>query len=239
MYGWRGKIGVMMPANNTVLEPEFAEIAPDGVTVHATRMITSRSGHASVEGLQHVLSNVARASEELSVFGANVYLYACLSTSFVNKRWETEILKYVHANVSSSPVITALGATFEALEAYGAKKIALLCVYGDELMQRGLDIFEDSGYEVALCHSLKKSSFREIAIVDPFSLYSAIRCFDLQNVDLICILGTDIATFPVIRDIERDFRIPVISSNLALFWSAMRAMELSYKGCFESSLFSR
>jgi len=238
MYGWRGKIGILMPANNTVLEPEFAAISQTGVSVHVTRMITSRSGHASVEGLQHVVSNVTRASEELSVFDPNVYLYACLSTSFVNKNWETEIKKYIFSNANSVPVITALEASFLALEAYGAKRIALLSVYEDKILMSGLDTFKEKGYEIMQCRSLEKISFHDISQVCAYDLYHEISSLDLANVDVICILGTDIATFPVLYHMERDFGRPTFSTNLALFWSAMRALKLNYKKSFESSLFS-
>ncbi len=79
----RARVGVLLPTNNTVLEPEMASIAPKGVTFHATRMVSSRSGHRSVEGLKNLVTNVDRAAEELSITGVNATAYGCLSTSFV------------------------------------------------------------------------------------------------------------------------------------------------------------
>ncbi len=38
MYGWRGRIGLMVPTGNSVMEPEFQRMAPDGVTTHANRV---------------------------------------------------------------------------------------------------------------------------------------------------------------------------------------------------------
>ena len=40
--GWRAKIGVITPLVNTVTEPEFQRMAPDGVTCHFTRMAIHR-----------------------------------------------------------------------------------------------------------------------------------------------------------------------------------------------------
>ena len=38
MYGWRGRIGLMVPTGNSVMEPEFHRMAPAGVTTHANRV---------------------------------------------------------------------------------------------------------------------------------------------------------------------------------------------------------
>ena len=37
-YGWRAKIGVIVPPTNTVNEAEWQLMAPAGVSVHTTRM---------------------------------------------------------------------------------------------------------------------------------------------------------------------------------------------------------
>ena len=36
--GWRAKFGVIIPTENTITEPEFNAMKPEGVTVHFTRM---------------------------------------------------------------------------------------------------------------------------------------------------------------------------------------------------------
>ena len=38
MYGWRGRIGLLVPTGNIVMEPEFNRMAPDGLSVHANRV---------------------------------------------------------------------------------------------------------------------------------------------------------------------------------------------------------
>ena len=35
MYGWRGRIGLLVPSINTTMETEFWRIAPAGVSVHS------------------------------------------------------------------------------------------------------------------------------------------------------------------------------------------------------------
>jgi maleate isomerase len=36
--GWRAKIGLIYMASSTVMEPEFQAMAPEGVSIHTTRI---------------------------------------------------------------------------------------------------------------------------------------------------------------------------------------------------------
>ena len=37
-YGWRARIGLIVPPTNTANEAEWSLMLPDGVTLHTTRM---------------------------------------------------------------------------------------------------------------------------------------------------------------------------------------------------------
>lgn len=43
MYGYRAKIGLVIPSNNTVIEPELWAMHPAGVSVHGNRILTHGS----------------------------------------------------------------------------------------------------------------------------------------------------------------------------------------------------
>ena len=36
---WRGKVGLIVPSNNTVCESDFHKLAPEAVSVHTARMM--------------------------------------------------------------------------------------------------------------------------------------------------------------------------------------------------------
>src|SRR3712207_6730781 len=76
MYGWRGRVGVVLPADNTVVEPEFARVLPDGVTAHAVRLSTGDQRHEMpVEALSVAPAFV---HADISVVG-----YMCAASSFL------------------------------------------------------------------------------------------------------------------------------------------------------------
>ena len=40
VLGWRRKFGVLAPSTNTVVEPDFDDLRPAGVTNHLSRIFT-------------------------------------------------------------------------------------------------------------------------------------------------------------------------------------------------------
>ena len=52
MYGRRGRIGLMVPTGNSVMEPEFNRLAPDGVSVHANRVYLKNVTPEALAGME-------------------------------------------------------------------------------------------------------------------------------------------------------------------------------------------
>jgi len=220
MYGWRARVGVLLPTNNTVLEPEMAHLNPKGVTFHATRMISSRSGHGSVKGLKNLVTNVDRAVEELSITGVNAIAYGCLSTSFVIENWQKKLEQKV-SRWTTVPTITAFSATVNALKSFGAKKVAILCPYGPELQKAAIPAFNKEGLKVSTLTSLEATGLQAVCNVPLDKVYRSAKSMDLTKADSLCILATDLPALEMVLPLEEDLGIPVVSTNLALFWASM------------------
>ena len=47
-YGYRARIGAIVPSVNTCAEPEFAAMAPAGVAFHVTRLGLATARHGDV-----------------------------------------------------------------------------------------------------------------------------------------------------------------------------------------------
>lgn len=221
MLGWRLRAGILLPTNNTVLEPEFYMQGVPGVTYHATRMVSSRSGHGSVEGLRNLVTNVDRALEELSIAGAGVIAYGCMSTSFVHPDWEEE-LREKGRQWGKAPTVTAFEATVAGLKSLGCRRPVVLCPYGPELSAMVLPSFERAGLTAVSVESLQVTGLQAVCNVEPSTVYQAARALDLQGADSLCILATDLRTLDVVAALEADLGLPVVSSNQALLWQVLR-----------------
>ncbi len=76
MYGWRAKVGVLVPDGNSTMEPELYRLAPPGVSFHFARL--QASPHSTtlkaiirdyVASAAHAAEAVARVEPDLIVFG--------------------------------------------------------------------------------------------------------------------------------------------------------------------------
>src|SRR5215468_12499918 len=75
------KVGLIIPSVNTTTEPEFAWIAPPGISYHAARVFMNAT---TPEALRAMNAEVRRAAELLATLSPDVVAYACTAGSFVD-----------------------------------------------------------------------------------------------------------------------------------------------------------
>ncbi len=74
MYGWKARIGLILPSLNAVMEPEFNTMAPAGISVHATKLL-HRPG-ISIDELKKMAEGTEQAAELLATAGVDIISYA-------------------------------------------------------------------------------------------------------------------------------------------------------------------
>ena len=82
MYGWRAKIGFMLPSSCTVYEPEFARITArlEGVMGWAARLLIEAT---DATGLLDMNRHIELAARELGTIEPDLIAYMCTSGSFL------------------------------------------------------------------------------------------------------------------------------------------------------------
>ena len=73
VYGGKGRIGLIVPANNSVIEPEFWSVLPSGVAAYATRLmargdLTPQAVHQMESALDHAVSLVAATGVDVIAY---------------------------------------------------------------------------------------------------------------------------------------------------------------------------
>ena len=219
MFGWRARIGVMIPSTNTVVEGEYNIMAPEGVSVHASRMLLTKT---NAETLKNMASEVERAARELGTARCSVIVYGCTSGSFVGGvRWEADIAQRVR-DASGCMAITTSGAITRALTRYDAKKLSVVTPYIPELNTLEKRFLEANGYEVLTIEGLGYDDNVSIGKLTPDKTYAFAKSVVIAETELLLITCTDFRSIELIRLLEQDLGIPVLSSNLCGFWSALR-----------------
>jgi maleate cis-trans isomerase len=73
--------------------------------------------------------------------------------------------------------------------------------------------------------TLDIAAMREVPAVDAERLSAFIATLDTQRCDAIVLLATDLPTFGCLAELEAKFRLPILTSNQTLLWSALRVLK--------------
>jgi maleate isomerase len=120
MYGWRGRLGLIVPSSNTTMEMELHNYLPEGVSLHTSRM-PLRS--VTEEELVKMGSLAVESAKLLRDAGVELILYGCTSGSFIGgKDYEKELEAKIEDEVKI-PVISTSTAVIEALKILDAQSV--------------------------------------------------------------------------------------------------------------------
>ncbi len=221
MYGWRARIGLLIPSNNAVIEPEFARMAPEGVAVYGARVLC---GVEPPERLEQKLREAETQAARLADTQVNVLAYACLATSFFRPEGWSEAFCRKIEDGTGVPCLTAESALVEALQAVGAKRLAVATPQPSSRNSHVERLFSRAGFEVRAIRSLEIVDLAEVNRPGPETAYRLGRDADraAPNADAVCILATDFRTIEAIEPLERDLGKPVVTNNQAVFWACLR-----------------
>jgi len=223
MYGWRARIGVILPSSNTTCEPEYQKAIPDGVSLHNARI---KIDEVSIEGLKKMAEHVERAADELATAAVDVILFACTSGSFMGgDEWEHRLIERI-VNETGIKSVTTSGAVSMALERFKCKKIAIATPYIDEINELEKRFFEDAGYDVLEIKGLGIIDNIKIGHLKPEDAYRLARQVHLPELDTLFISCTNFRTVEIIDKLESDLGIPVVTSNQASIWHALRCCSI-------------
>jgi maleate isomerase len=218
IYGWAGKIGLVIPSNNTVIEPEFWAARPDRVTVHSARVLSHGN---TPEGIVMMERNVTRAVKELDGGSMSVIAYACLATSLVKgKAWDDAIRAEIHAT-TGRPATTAAAATVAAVKTAGATRIGIATPYTKRIGALVAPFFESCGLAPLAVQNLEIEDSREIWKTTPATLFDLAVSANVAGAEAICILATDLPTMGVTEAIAAELGKPVITTNAAILWQCL------------------
>lgn len=224
-YGWKARIGLIVPSTNTVNEAEFWRMAPDGVSVHTSRLLFRPTGEA--DALAQIDAHMPRALEELAGAEVDVIAYGCTAGSIHTP--PEEVAREIE-EATGIAAVTVTGAVLAALEAFGAKSIAIGTPYPPELNEEEKQFFEGRGYRVTATNSVilseQQMNLRHMNRVPPQSVFRLALDIDTPDTDAIFISCTDLATLDVIEEIEKTLQKPVITSSQATFWQTLRTAGL-------------
>ena len=231
--GWRLRLGVLQPSINVVAEPQLEAMAPQGVSIHTTRLKL-----ASVEDLAHMADNVEEAATLLADAGVHRILFNCTAVTVHDADVGDRIRRRIGSATGIPATITAdaLVAAFQALE---ARRIVMVTPYERDINERETAFLNHHGIEVLREHGLNLKTAWDYLKVEPAEWYDLVSRHRDDRADAYFISCAQARAVEVIEAIEFDFGRPVVTSNQAAMWRCLRESGVKDRVSGFGTLFDR
>ncbi len=229
MYGWRARLGVIVSPPNTVCEREMAQLAPEGVSIHAARMFRPRGvGSLSRDVLLQTNESLPQVAESLGHLKPHLVLFAHTMGSMINGPDQEQALTDMLAEASDCTAITTATAVVDALKALQISRLSLAAPYPDVMTKMEVKYLEEAvpGLEVVKDMCLSMESGFDIGTLDPSVAYTTAKEVDDPRAEAIFLSGTNWRTIDMIGPLEADLGKPAITANQATFWAAMKHLHI-------------
>ena len=241
-YGWRARLGLILPSLNVTTEPEYYRMLPEGITVHTTRMFFEQE---TEETYARLIDGVSHSVTMLSHAQVHALAFACTSGSlYGGLGYDRKIIKSMKKN-TNTPCTTTSTAVIEALKTMGVNKVCIGTPYSSWINPLERKFFEGNGFDVVNIGSIVDDA-REV-FGDGFDekvpqlsfLVNAVppqRVYEFAATKIyrdccegLCLSSMGFPTLGIIGALENDLGIPVISSNQATLWKLLKMAGIETK----------
>jgi maleate isomerase len=221
MYGWRAKIGRISPSPETVGAEEWRRFLPNGVCLVETRTLIY---DVTVDGLSETVKQVERAALELASAEVDVILQAGTAIAFFRGFGHDRELSRRIQDATGIQATTSLTAVVDALRTLEIQRPAIATSYLADIDARLAEVLEKSGFEVTAIRGMGLKKSIDMGKVSPEETYRLARevVRSARKADGILISCGNLRTFEAIQALEVDTGLPVVTSNQAGLWQALR-----------------
>jgi maleate isomerase len=220
--GVLARIGVLTPDFDPVPESEMSAMDPEGISIHASRVLRNQTPAAFAEP-----PHVDAAADRLADLTPHAVVFAYTSSSYVlGADVEASTQARLQERTRGVPVVLTCQAAIDALQALGAKRVALIHPpwFSEEVSDKGKAYFGARGFEVVRCTRLSPArSFTEIR---PAEVFEWVRGNAPREADAVFVGGNGMRAIGAIRELEAALRRPVLTANQVGFWAALRTAKV-------------
>lgn len=221
-------MAVIVPSTNTVVEHDFWQVRPPGVTFHTGRMYISDPSLGSDADFEALLVQIRAAIgvaiRDVMTAEPDWLLMGMSAETFWGGVDGNEAFRRrVSEAAGGRGVTTGASACRAALESLGAGRIAVFSPYqpvADEQVRR---YFTEAGFSVAAVTGLRCASATAIAKVTEDEIVRTIEAIDDPSVEAVVQVGTNLSALRLADAAERWLGKPVIAINAATLWHGLRS----------------
>lgn len=231
--GYRMKFGALGPSTNTIVQPDFDDMRPVGVTNHYSRIIIPNDPVDSdadfLRLVDNIQGNTLAAADVLKSCEMQYLVMGMSAATFWDGRAGAEKYRALMQDRTGVGVSCGSFATESALNTYGARRIAFLSPYFPSANAQVRRFYEDCGFTVVRDICLRRPSPVEIASTTDAICRKTLMELDGDDIDAIVQVGTNLSMVRMAAAAELFLGKPVIAINTATYWHALRAVGITDK----------
>jgi maleate isomerase len=219
---------VLGPSTNTIVQPDFDDMRPAGVTNHYSRIFTPNASAVSndtfMSGARLIGQNTIDAVHSVMTSSPDYLVLGMSAVTFFDGIEGANKFQASIEEASGLKLSCGSHACAAALRAYGGvKRIAFFSPYFPAANHEVRRYFQDCGFEVVRDTCLQCPSWIAIAEVTNETCRKTLRALDGDDVDAIIQVGTNLSMVRLAAAAELWLAKPVIAINTATYWHALRA----------------
>ena len=209
--------GVLIPSTNTTVEME-CRLLPATYQAHIGRLMTSAPGQTFSPPRDDDLEYQSRL---LGTAKVEMVILAQTSASVFADDYD-EVTARKMSTGAGVPAITSAQAIGRAVNALGAKRIALVSPYSETVSQRAAHLFATKhGLETVAFEGFGATDSYAIGNLGPENARDAFRRIDRPEIEVLVVPGGNFPTMASIAEWEREFKKPVVTTNQASIWAML------------------
>ena len=215
--------GVLIPSTNTTCEIEYCRLLPADLQVHVGRL-----GKGGATAFSPSLdADVAYQAKLLGTAKVEVVALAQTSASLFSDDYDEVTIRRMQEN-AGVPALTSAVAIGQAVRALGARRIALVSPYSEEVIGRARHYYESKhGLEVLALEGFGATDAYAIGKLGAENARDAFARIDRPEIEVLVVPGGNFPTMAHIAAWEQEFGKPVITTNQAALWAILRVMRIA------------
>ncbi len=217
----RASIGLIVLASDQTVEYEFRQIFDlAGVAFYESRIYNSNT--ITPETLKAMEAGMTEAAGLiLPGIPLDVVAYGCTSGAMMIG--DDQVAARIHEARPGVACTSPMKGALAAFATLGAKRVALLTPYLDEINQTMRRHIEAHGVSVPVMGSFNEPDDRKVGRINPASVKeAALELGSSDQVDAVFVACTALRVVEIAAELEAELGKPVTSSNHAMAWHCLR-----------------
>lgn len=220
------RIALMVPSSNTVMETDLNRALVGKCSVHTARMYLVETTRAAE--VEMVEKHAPLAAKDLGTTNPDLLVFGCTSAgSLYGAEYDLRICAEL-GQIAKAPAIGVLRAVSEELDLVGGRKLAVVTPYVDDLTQSVAKAAATTDRHVVAAVGMGIRDNVVLADPTPDNIVAFARSSLVgKSFDMMLVSCTNFRALEAKPLLEREFGVPVVTSNSAILSAIQRRFGLN------------